>query len=614
MAELLFRIGRACARRARTVITVWVAVLIVAGGAFALAGGTLANSFSIPGTPTAEVTDRLQSEFPEAAGGSGTVVLHSDDEFSDEQKQAIGELVATAGEVDGVTAAVDPFQTEAAREQQASDIETGRGDIADGLDQIEAGRAKIEAGQDELEAAQDELDAAREQAETSGTIDQAGPQLDAQQEKLDESADELDTRSAELETNATELEQQSDQLENGAALLDMSSEIRTVSHSGDTAVAMLSFDSDGMMIPEETANAIVAVFDEEPVDGVEVDFSTEIAGGVPEVFGVGEAVGLIVAAIVLIMMLGTLVGAGLPLLNALVGVGIGSLIAMSLSGVVEIASVTPILGIMLGLAVGIDYSLFIINRHRRQLKNGYDVAESIALANGTSGNAVVFAGATVIIALLALNVTGVPFLGLMGSVGAMCIAISVLIAVTLTPALLKLIGTRILSRKERAASAEARPTSEAASARSSRPMPTWRAVGIVVACVAGLLVVALPALGLRLNLPDGSSEAHDSTQYQAYDTIADEFGAGQNGTLLVVAELPGSPNEQEVLNDQVAIAEAVYDQPGVEAVAPIGTSQDGTVAAFQAVPSDGPTSESTEQLVHTLRDGSATFSTQVSSG
>ena len=134
--------------------------------------------------------------------------------------------------------------------------------------------------------------------------------------------------------------------------------------------------------------------------------------------------GLVAAAIVLFMMLGTLVAAGLPIVTALVGVGIGALGALSLSGTVEMVSVTPVLGVMLGLAVGIDYALFIVNRHRRQLMDGYAVEESIALATGTSGNAVVFAGSTVVIALLALNVTGIPFLGLMGTVGAACVAIA----------------------------------------------------------------------------------------------------------------------------------------------------------------------------------------------
>src|SRR5690606_14230052 len=265
-------------------------------------------------------------------------------------------------------------------------------------------------------------------------------------------------------------------------------------------------------------------------------------------------------------------------------------------------------------------------RHRRQLKQGDDLAESIALANGTSGNAVVFAGATVLIALLALNVPGIPFLGLMGTVGALCVAIAVLIAVTLTPALLGMIGPRILSRRERAALAATgapagAPATSGAPAASGpgadpaapvRPTSTVRAVATALLAVVALGVVALPALDLRTNLPDGSSEAHDSTQYRAYATVAEEFGEGTNGPLLVVADLPGEPTEAESLEQQVRIAQELFAQDDVVAVAPIGTSEDRTVAAFQVIPAEGPTSESTEQLVHDLRaleplDGDATL-------
>ena len=128
----------------------------------------------------------------------------------------------------------------------------------------------------------------------------------------------------------------------------------------------------------------------------------------PEILGVGEVVGVALAAVVLIVVLGSLLAASFPIITAIVGVAIGAMGTLAFSGVVQMASVTPVLGVMLGLAVGIDYSLFILYRHRKQLLQGADVVESIGLANGTAGNAVVFAGTTVIVALLALNITGIP--------------------------------------------------------------------------------------------------------------------------------------------------------------------------------------------------------------
>ncbi|MCC3281929.1 MMPL family transporter [Arthrobacter caoxuetaonis] len=589
MAEFLYRLGQAAARHARSVLALWIGVLAICGISFALFGGTLSTAISIPNTPTTQVTDRLQQELPEASGGSGSVVFQTEDgsEFTPEQRDAIASLVEDAKGVDGVENAVDPFATEAQREEQASQLSEGQA-------QLDAGRTQIEAARAELDAGQAQLDAARAQAEAAGMLAMAQPQLDAQQAQLDAGR-------AELEAQAAAAEEKAPQLEQGAALLDMASNIRMVSEDGSTAILTVVFEDPQMEVTQETKDALVAVFEDAPVDGVTTDFSTDIAQGIPSIVGIGEVVGLVVAAIVLVVMLGTFVGAGLPLISALIGVGIGALGALAFSGVVEMISVTPVLGLMLGLAVGIDYTLFIVNRHRRQLKQGYDLEESIALANGTSGNAVVFAGATVLIALLALNITGIPFLGLMGTVGAACIAIAVMIAVTLTPAMLKLVGMRILSKKERASSTAAAEAPQPAAA-PVKPMSTVTAVLTALVSIAALLFIAVPSLDLRTGLPDGSSEAHDSTQYRAYSTLSEKFGEGQNGTLLVVAELPSEPTEAEATEIQAEIAGILFEQDGVSAVAPIGSSEDGSTVAFQVVPEEGPTSESTENLVHTLRD------------
>src|SRR5690625_4793735 len=278
-------------------------------------------------------------------------------------------------------------------------------------------------------------------------------------------------------------------------MLDLTDGVQQVSDDGSAAVIPVTFDDPAFEVPQETKDALVALFEDNPIDGVQVDFSTEIVQGIPSILGVGEAVGVLVAAVVLLVMLGSLVAAGLPILNALIGVAISALGALSLSSVVDMVSVTPILGVMLGLAVGIDYSLFIINRHRQQLKDGFELEESIGLANGTSGNAVVFAGITVLIALLALNVTGIPFLGLMGTVGAVSIALAVLVAITLTPAWLKVLGMRVLSRKERARLSESSSTT--AQVASVPPMRTWSAVLRAVGGIAVLVLIALPATSLR---------------------------------------------------------------------------------------------------------------------
>lgn len=599
MAEFLFRLGQTASRRALRVVAAWFAVLLAAGIAFAVGAGTLTSTVSIPGTPTAQVTDRLQRVLPQAAGGNGSVVFETSDgsQLTEQQRSAIRERAAEASRVDGVATVVDPFQTEQDRAAQQQELDKGRARIEDGRRQLAEGRAQLEDGQTQL-------DAARDQAEADGTLDQLATVLEGQQASLDAGRRALEDQGAQLEAG-------SEQIDQGARLLELSEGIGMVSQDGTTAIVTVLFDKPQMDVTQEQKDSVIAAFGQ-PVDGVDVSYSAELASGIPTILGVGEVIGIVVAAVVLVVMLGTLIGAGLPILTALIGVAIGALFTMSLSSAIEMTSVTPVLGLMLGLAVGIDYSLFIINRHRRQLKQGYDIGESIGLANGTSGNAVVFAGATVLIALLALNVTGIPFLGLMGTVGALSIAIAVLIAITLTPALLGLIGERILSRRERARLTGDGPTAGAAPSTGAttragsrprlRPMSTLRAVGSIVLGIAALVAIALPALNLRLGLPDGSAEAVESTQYQAFSSVSDKFGPGRNAPLLVVADLVAVHGNTADVTVQSEVAEAIAAQDDVVAVAPIGVSEGRTVAAFQVVPTGGPNDPSTEQLVHTLRE------------
>ncbi|WP_229068954.1 MMPL family transporter [Actinoplanes sp. DH11] len=541
MAELLYRVGRFSARRAWAVLITWLVVLGLSVTAYFAFGGTLSSQVTIPGTATAKVTDQLAERFPSASGGSGTIVFHTADgsAFTEQQQAAVGALLKSTGELDGVTATTDPFTTQQQLTQQAQ---------------------QLQGGKQQLEAALANRDALPEEQRQ---------QLDAQAAKLDVSQQ----------------------------LLDMSSKIRMVSEDGTAAVASVVFDKPQMDVTPETKDGVIDHVTDGVPAGVEADFSNEITQSVPQILGVGEVAGLVVAAITLLVMLGALVAAALPLVTALVGVGVGVTASLALSGAVDMLSITPVLGVMLGLAVGIDYCLFILNRHRRQLLAGVELRESIALANGTSGNAVVFAGATVLVALLALNVTGIGFLGMMGTVGAICVAVAVIIAVTLTPALLSLLGTRILTKKARASIGQAH-----AAAVPSSPMSTGRAVLTAVASLAVLVVVALPALSMRLGLPDGSSEAEDSTQYQAYQLIEQKFGAGVNGPLLVVAELPEAVTGDAALAEQARIGSRILATENVTAVAPVGQSSDNELIAFQVVPAEGPNSESTGQLVRDLRD------------
>ena len=603
MAELLHRLGSFAARRAWTVIVAWVVILGVAIGGFVAGFAGLSSSFDIPGTASGKVIADLEEKLPDFSGASGMVVFHAEDgsELTDDQRAEIAELAESARDLPDVADVIDPFATQEQLADQRQQIVDGRTQLTDARAQAEAGQSQLEAGQQQLDAGRAQLETARAQLESlgrpTGALDAQLAALDAQQSALDDQRTQLTEGLATIEKNEAELAR-------GAELLSFADGIRVVSEDGATAVVNVQFSKPRLELAEESKQAVIEHFESTPVDGVEVAFSTDISQGVPEILGVGEAVGVAVAAIVLVVVLGSLLAAAFPIVTALVGVAIGAMATLAFSGLVQMASVTPILGVMLGLAVGIDYSLFIIYRHRRQLLAGADVYESIGLANGTAGNAVVFAGATVIVALLALNITGVPFLGVMGTAGAVSVGVAVLIAVSLTPALLGLAKYRILSRRARDRARVALAKTDAPSLRAGRirPMSTLRAVLTVVVATIALLVVAIPALSMRLGLPDGGSEAADSSAYRAFMLTEESFGEGANGPLLVTAALPAGLDDDEALDAQLEVARELAAQDDVVSVAPVALSDDNRLTAFQVIPAEGPNSTSTEALVRDLRD------------
>ncbi|WIJ44556.1 MMPL family transporter [Curtobacterium citreum] len=615
MAGLLYRLGRFSARRHWLVIIAWIVIMGIAGLTFSLFQGSISSSITIPNTKTSQVQDELADKFPSANGGNGTIVFQTTDgkAFTDTQKADVKSFLDGLKDLDGVKGVRDGFATQDQLDEQRQKITDGRKQIEDGRAQITSGqqqldqqKAQLESGKQQIATAQQELDAKKAQAAAAGgaaataaqaQLTQAQAQIDAQQQQITAGEQQITQAQKQIDENTKKLDTSEQELEQGSDLLDLSKDIRFVSSNGQASIGTVQFTKSTYEVPQETKQAISDKAESAKIDGVAVYVSNDIAQGVPSILGPGEIVGVIIAALVLFLMLRTVIGAAIPLLSAVLGVGVATLASLSFSSLVEFISVTPVLGVMLGLAVGIDYSLFILNRHRTQLKAGMDVHESIGLANGTSGNAVVFAGTTVIVALLALNITGIPFLGLMGTVGAVAVLFAILIATSFTPALLSLLGMRILRRKER------QRIGNTGSIRvPNKPMSTWRAVVTLVAGVLVLGVVAIPATQMRLGLPTGASESVDSSQYKAYKALDRDFGAGQNGPLLVVADLPKSVSEDDVTAREVTIGQAIAKNSDVQAVLPIGASKDRDIIAFQVKPAGGPDSISTERLVTDLRE------------
>jgi putative drug exporter of the RND superfamily len=334
--------------------------------------------------------------------------------------------------------------------------------------------------------------------------------------------------------------------------------------------------------------------------GLEVEFS----GGVitEESETNSETAGIMVGFVVLAITLASLLAAGMPLITAIIGVLIGTTGLTAMSGLITVSSTAPVLATMLGLAVGIDYALFIISRHRQNIADGNEPREAAALAIATAGSAVVFAGATVVIALVGLLVIGIPFLNVMGLAAAATVAIAVLIALTLLPALLGFAGTRmarsnkVLVRRPKFAARGDRPTMGARWVK----FVTRRPLAVLAVGLVGIFAVALPALDMKLGLPDGSSHPKGDTERESYDLLSEGFGPGFNGTLTGVVDAPDlTPEEQKELGK--GLVEGVSEFPGVAAVSDPVTNETGELTIVQITPTSGPASDETKDLVERLR-------------
>ena len=604
MATLLYRLGKFSYRHRWLVISLWLAVLVAVGGSAAAFHGTMSNNFQIPGTETQRMLDKLKADLPEASGGSAGIVFEAGSSgFDQAGKDAVAAALAKLEKLPTVQSTVNPFETQAELDKAPAAVEQGEKQAAAGNAQLEQARAQLAAGEAQLKAAEEQMAAAGLPA---AAIDaQLGPQKA-----------QLAAGKAKLDAGRKQAAEGAEKLALAKRQLQASEGMRFVSEDGRAAIAQVQFKTSINALTPADRQEVQDISHEVSSAGVTAWASKEITEDVSQLFGVAEIVGIAVAALALIVMLGTLIAAGLPLLMALVGVAVGVGGTFALTGVIDMSSISPMLALMLGLAVGIDYSLFIVNRHRGQLLAGMDPEESAALATGTSGNAVLFAGLTVVIALAALVVPGLPFLAVMGLSAAATVAVAVVVSLTLTPAVLSLVGPRLISRRAwaKAARHNAEPGHESAdraadAAKSNRGwggLVTRHPVWSLLAGVVLLGVLALPASQLRLALPDGGSEPVESQAFKAYDLTRKSFGEGVTGPIVVVGELPAGLSDNEAVNKQLDVAEELRSVDKVVAAVPVAlspaTGSDGhRTAVFQVIPQDGPASESTVHVVSELR-------------
>ncbi|MEO8262790.1 MAG: MMPL family transporter, partial [Pseudolysinimonas sp.] len=476
MATFLFRLGRAAYRGGIRVVFAWI--LIAAGvlaGGVAL-GGTMKDSFDIPGTESQQALDLLAAVFPQTAGASAQIVVQDATGASLASNHAadITRLVTDLGDVPGVESVSDPYSKYA---------------------------------------------------------------------------------------NAA------------------------VSGDGSTVIVQVQFSEPSSDVTPAMVDGVKAATAPLTDTGLVVEFGGQVFQHVSFGVSIVEGFGVLFAALVLIVTFGSLVVAGLPLLIAFVALGISMGAVLAASAFTTLSTSTPMLALMIGLAVGIDYALFILSRHRSQLASGMDPEESAATAVATAGSSVVFAGLTVVIALAGLLVVGIPFLGVMGIAAAVAVVLAMLAATTLLPAILGMLKGRLTPRvRKPRAGKKPRVARRSLGERWVSTVvkaPALRVIGVV----AILGALAIPAFSLQLALPDGASQPEGTTTRSAYDLVADEFGPGRNGPLIVTVDITQTT---AVLDDLDAIGNRLSRLDGVQSVSSGIPNASLDTAILQVIPTTGP--------------------------
>ncbi|MEU3979508.1 MMPL family transporter [Streptomyces sp. NPDC026672] len=376
-----------------------------------------------------------------------------------------------------------------------------------------------------------------------------------------------------------------------------------VSQDGTIAYASVKYKVSGIELEDASRTALEEAAQDARDAGLTVEVGGDALNTAPET-GATEVIGIAIAAVVLVITFGSLLSAGLPLLTALIGVGIGVSTVTALASALDLGSTTSILASMIGLAVGIDYALFIVSRYRAELAEGREREEAAGRAVGTAGSAVVFAGLTVVIALVGLSVVNIPMLTKMGVAAAGTVAVAVLIALTMIPALLGYAGRRVRPTGVKSRFLGGNRAARAGKAGKPNMGTRWasfvvrRPVAVLLLGVVGLGAAAVPAASLQLGLPDDGSQPTSTTQRRAYDLLSEGFGPGFNGPLLVVVDAKGSAHPKSAFTE---VGDQIKGLDDVVTVTPAAPNPAGDTATITVVPKSKPSSSTTEDLVHAIR-------------
>ncbi|WP_328739106.1 MMPL family transporter [Streptomyces erythrochromogenes] len=388
-----------------------------------------------------------------------------------------------------------------------------------------------------------------------------------------------------------------------------------ISQDGTTAYAVATYKLTALKLTDEAHDGLDKALEDARATGLVVEAGGDAVkvDGAPG--GGAEGIGILVSAIVLVLTFGSMIAAGMPLLTAILGVAIGGAAITALGSTLGLSSTTSTLALMIGLAVGIDYALFIVSRYRSEMAEGRERQDAAGRAVGTAGSAVVFAGLTVIVALAGLTVVNIPMLTKMGLAAAGTVAVAVLIAVTFVPALLGFAPIKVMPRRDRK-QYNGKPLTErqqrkadkrAAKGHKPNLGTRWarfvvrRPLVVLLFGVVGLGAVAVPAASLQLGLPGEGTMAPETTQRKAYDMLSESFGAGFNGPLMVTVQAKDAATAAAGVGKELAKIE------GVATVTPATPNDKGDTAVLTVIPKTGPTETATEDLVGHIRGAAGTL-------
>ena len=311
--------------------------------------------------------------------------------------------------------------------------------------------------------------------------------------------------------------------------------------------------------------------------------------------GVSEIVGIVVAFIILLITFGSLIAAGMPIISAILGLVTSVGMISLLTFMFDIPNFTLTLAVMIGLAVGIDYSLFILFRYKEIKKSGTATVEAIGKAVGTAGSAVIFAGITVMMAVCGLSLVGIDFLAIMGFASAISVLFAVLAALTLLPALISIFHKSIKIKNK--------PTKN--KDPKHHPWAKFVVGKPVLATIISLVILILaiiPITGMRLGIPDDSLKPNDSSEHKAYQLISDNFGEGYNGQIVMLVNTKDGGSKTSIENDLSNMRRDIEDLDNVDTVSKAQLNGNNHYAIFTIIPNEGPNAKSTTDLVYELRD------------